>query len=342
MIDLAGASREAARGEDVEPWCRRLLEVETDTDDTHPSPAERLERLGLDPAALPRLVAAAKRQPRAAEAFLGATSEAIATRLQQDWLAEVAGHWASLHAEAQSDRAELERLDLQSSLAPHDALRRAQLTEDLRGKDDALERYRELLGGDNDAPARFAVGRLLLERGDDEGLRYLDEAMARDLHAVLPACEVAYHYLRTRDRDDDAEAYRARAEQAAEMLEAAARERSEVSVEDRLEPADLPDELLERARRQVARHDDVAHAYLVRKRTEHLDETEPFYVLGVLPRSDFRTAWKDADDEREPLAERIARDLSGLPIDLLVVKLGKGSPLTDAFAASGRHLVGDD
>jgi hypothetical protein len=49
---------------------------------------------------------------------------------------------------------------------------------------------------------------------------------------------------------------------------------------------------------------------------------------------------EDANDEREPLAERVARDLSGLPIDLLVVKLGKGSPLAEPFASSGTNLLG--
>jgi hypothetical protein len=54
---------------------------------------------------------------------------------------------------------------------------RAQLTERFRRGERALSRYRELVDSANDAPARFALGRLLVERDDERGLRWLDEAM---------------------------------------------------------------------------------------------------------------------------------------------------------------------
>src|SRR5205823_5990089 len=113
--------------------------------------------------------------------------------------------------QAQRDRADLEGLESRDTLSPDDALRRARLTETFRGSEEALTRFRELVGTENDAPARFAVGRLLVERDDDEGVRWLDEAMERDPEAVLPSCEIAYGYLRRHGRDAEAEGYLERA-----------------------------------------------------------------------------------------------------------------------------------
>ena len=321
---------EAPRGEQVETWYRQLLEMETDPYDTHPSTAERLAHLGLDPQEVLRL-ARANGRPRAAATYLGAGEADVVAAVDAAWRENVEAIWSEQHSEAQHDKAELERLEAQQDLSADDALRRAQLTEAFRGEEEALARYRELVDSENDAAARFAVGRLLLEREDDEGLRWLDEAMDRDPEAVLPSCQIAFLYLRDHDRDDEAERYRARAEQQADVFEQAAGERSSVSVDDRLEPSNLPGDLLQDLREKVAWHDEVAAAYLVRKRTDLLDDTHPFYVLALIPKSDFRTAWKETDDEAEPLEERVAREIS-IPGELMVAKVGKKSPLAQHFA----------
>lgn len=116
-----------------------------------------------------------------------------------------------------------------------------------------------------------------------------------------------------------------------DVLERATSERSEVSVEDKLEPPGLDAELLEGLRQKIAWHDEVAAAYLIRKRTQHFDDTHPFYVLALVPKSSFRTAWKEGDDDAEPLEERVARDIS-LPGEHIVVKVDQKSPLAQHFA----------
>jgi Zn-dependent protease with chaperone function len=320
----------ARSGDEVKTWYRQLLEMETDPYDTHPSIAERLEHLGLDAQEVLRL-AQANGRPTAASTYLGDAEAEIVAAVDSAWREDVTKQWHEQHSEAQRDKSELERLDVDKGLSPDDALRRAQLTEMFRGPDDARARYRELVDTENDAAGRFAVGRLLLEREEEEGLRWLDESMERDPEAVLPACQIAYAYLREHERDEEAEAYRKRAEQQADVFEQAAGERSEVSVDDRLEPSNLPGEVLASVREKVDWHEEVAAAYLVRKRTDHLDDTHPFYVLALVPRSSFRTAWKETDDDAEPLEERVARDVT-LPGEFIVVKIGVKSPLAQHFA----------
>jgi hypothetical protein len=337
QLAVAVAAEEAAlriarfcAEEGVDAWYRQVLELETDPYDTHPSIAERLAHLGLDPQDVLRL-AKENGSRSAASTYLGDKEAEIVAAVDGVWREDVTTLWHEQHSEAQRDRRELDRLESSDGLSREEELQRAQLTETFRGPDAALARYRELVDTENDAPARYAVGRLLLAREDDEGLRWLDESMDRDPEAVLPACQIAYAYLRDHGRDDEAERYRARAEQQASMFEEAAGERSEVSVDDRLEPSNLPGDLLQEVREKVDWHEEVAEAYLVRKRTEHLDDTHPFYVLAVVPKSTFRTAWKESDDDAEPLEERVARDVA-LPGEFIVVKVDRKSPLAQHFA----------
>jgi Zn-dependent protease with chaperone function len=330
MTPMAEGIAKASHVENVELWYRRLLEIETDVYDSHPSIAERLAHLELDPQKALQL-AQEDGGPSAASAYFGEAEPEIVAAVDQAWREDVMTHWHEQHSEAQRDKSELARLDASDELSSEDALRRAHLTEMFRTEDEALARYRELVDTENEVPARFAVGRLLLQREDDAGLRWLDEAMDRDPEAVLPGCQVAFMYLLEHDRENEAEAYSNRAEQQAKVFEHAAGERSEVSVEDRLEPPDLPGDVLAKLRENVAWHEEVAEAFLVRKRTDHLDDTHPFYVLAVVPKSNFRTAWKETDDDAEPLEERVARDVS-LPGEFMVAKIGKKSPLAQHFA----------
>lgn len=321
---------QVSRSDDVDRWYRQMLEVETDVFDTHPSVAERLAHFGLDPPEVLRL-ARQDAGPSAASTYLGDAEADVVAAVDRAWYDDMTPVWEQQHAEAQGAKAKLDLLETRDTLSPEETLERAQLTETFRDPDQALALYRELVDTDNDSPARFAIGRLLLEREDDEGLRWLDEAMERDPEAVLPACQIAYLYLSEHDRDEQAQAYHRRAEQQVDVLERATNERSEVSVEDTLEPPGLDAELLEGLRQKIAWHDEVVAAYLIRKRTQHFDDTHPFYVLAVVPKSSFRTAWKEGDDDAESLEERVARDIS-LPGEHIVVKVDQKSPLAQHFA----------
>jgi hypothetical protein len=84
--------------------------------------------------------------------------------------------------------------------------------------------------------------------------------------------------------------------------------------------------------RKIGWHEEVERAFLVRKRTANLDDSHPFYVVAVVPKSGFRAAWREADDDVEPLEDRVARDLD-VPAELMVVKLAAKSPLAERFAA---------
>jgi Zn-dependent protease with chaperone function len=330
FIPLGAEIGKAASGKNAEMWYRQLLEEETSPYDTHPSIAERLAHIGLDSDRVLQL-ARAETGPSAGSAYLGDAQPEIVAAVDRAWRDDVIEGWSEQHSEAQRERHRLEQLEARDGLSAEDALQRAHLTEMFRGEDEALARFRELVDTENDAAARFSIGRLLLEHEDEEGLRWLDQSIERDPEAVLPACQIAYGYLLEHGREKEAERYRERAEQQASLFERAADERSMVSVDDRLEPLDLSGELLASLREKVAWHEEVGDAYLVRKRTDHLDDTHPFYVLVLVPRSGFKTAWKETEDDAEPLEERVARDVS-LPGEFFVTKVSRKSPLAQHLA----------
>ena len=321
---------ESKQGPALDIWYRDLLALATDATDSHPSMADRLAHLEIEPAEALEL-ATQEGRPSAAAVYLGDAETRLVAALDSEWRRDVTATWRGRHIEAEAEKAELSRLDERDELSAEEARRRAELTETYCGTEAGQARYAELIGTEDDAYARFAIGRLLLDREDDEGLRWLEEAAAADPEAVISACEVAIAYLHVHDREEEEQAYTNRMIEHSDRLEAADAERSVVSADDRLEPAGLSEDLLAQVRAALAGHKEVACAYLVRKRVEHFDDTHPVYVLAVVPMSYGRTEWKDVAKDGDVLVERVARDIPA-DIGVLVVTVHKDAPLRRRFA----------
>jgi Zn-dependent protease with chaperone function len=322
-------------------WYRGLLATDGDPTDPHPPIAERLASLGCEP----EQTLARAQEPVDCPAlgrYLEVVKARLVAELDRAWQTSVAREWSEQHRRAQQEKDELARLEAAETLSAPELLRRAELTETFRSGDDALMRYRELLGTVEDVAARLAIERLLLAGDDEGGLRWLEQAAELDWEAILPANALACNYLFEHEREEEGEVHRQRCEQQLELLVKAENERSEVSVGDRLEPPDLPDELLERVHDAVAADREVAAAYLVRKHTEHLDYERPFYVLGVVPMSYIQALKADATSGL-PLDERLAERIGlSAAVECVVVLLPEQGPLTSRLAEiEGASLLGD-
>jgi hypothetical protein len=335
---LAERIAEAPAYGNVEAAFRMLMDDEPEVTDTHPTLKERLDHLGVKPETA---LAAATSPGRdsAADAYLGDRKSAVVEAVDRYWTALIEPQWRGAHAEALTAKQRLAQLNGVAERTPDGDLERAELTERFEGDDAALDLYRALVDGEHDAPARFSIGRILLGREDDAGLRWLDQAMDRDEEAVVPACELAIGYLKEQGRDDEAARYFERGNQGVAVLEAAAEERAGVSLDDRLEAPDLPDELLESLRQKLRWREEIEEAYLVRKRVEKLAASHPFYVLAFVPKGGFRALWKEAKDEeseQETVEEWLVRMVEAeVPGELMVARIDKDSPI-------GRRLTSVD
>lgn len=197
----------------------------------------------------------------------------------------------------------------------------AGLVERFRGEDAALPLYQGVLEqNEQNAAANFAVGRILLARGDESGLSHLERAMDEDADATLTACELVHTFLEQRGHHADADRYRARAEARVDLLDEAYEERRALGSRDQLSEANLSAEVVDDLCAQLAHHREVDRAYLARRVHSHLDEEFPSYVLGVR-----LTFWR----LKEPSAvvQRLAQELR-LPGHFFVVDLGHARGLS--------------
>lgn len=174
------------------------------------------------------------------------------------------------------------------------------------------------------ARARFALGTVLLERGDDAGLAHLDEAVRLEPQATFAACEAAIQFLEDNGRSAEAARWHDLAHGEARSVAAAYAERSRFDPDERVRPYEPTGEERERVRGALAAERDVAAAYLVQKDVEPYPGVPPLLVLGVeIRRSRLRFERQDADHR---LADRIAERLQ-LDAPVCVIPLkgpGKG------------------
>jgi hypothetical protein len=272
-------------------WLERELTREPEPHDTHPTTAERIRHLGLDPEEVVQTAARTNgsSEQTAAKEFLGSAEALLTEEIDRVWRRMIDEAWYERHHEAQRMKARLEELEDEAGrteLRLDDARLRADLTAAFRSPDEAVPLYRAVLVREpNDAAANFALGQLLLEHGEDEGLAHLDRAMEAEPESLFVACESAFFYLKERGRDEEANVYRARAERRYDVLALAQEERARPRTRGPFEPPTLSPEEIEMLRSQLASHKKVKRAYLVRKRMRYLDEEHPLHVLFVFPTS---------------------------------------------------------
>jgi hypothetical protein len=195
---------------------------------------------------------------------------------------------------------------------------RASLVEDFRDAGAALPLYQRLLEREpGHVSAHFAIGRLLLERGEEAGIGHLEEAMKRDTDAILPACRRAMHWFEARGREEEARAWRTRGETWARTLEESKAERDTLRKSDTFEPHGASEAVLEKLATQLHEHPRVKEAWLVRKAVKHFPE-RPLYVLGVQLGGGF-----NSDETNRALIANLTQSLD-LPGEAFVVNLSHG------------------
>jgi Zn-dependent protease with chaperone function len=289
--------------DDARAWVERALAEETTVFDTHPCLRERVEALGVEPR-IPEADA-----ETAAHAFLGRALPGLSARLAEKWCFDAALWWNERYEHVTAARKRLGELVSRAGagLSPDESWELARLSEELEGADAALPLYRDMVEEDlEDARASFALGRLLLARGDETGLVYVDHAIELADDAILPGCELAYGFLIDRGREAEAELYRKKYLARSALVDRDREERNSLPFDASYVPHGLEPAALEDFRQRLARW-PVKRAWLVRKQLEVFPE-RPLFVLGVERRVPW---WRSGDDAklRTALQDELAREL---------------------------------
>jgi hypothetical protein len=251
----------------------RHLRDATGHADTHPALRDRLGGAAATPPP--------PAQSSAAAELLGADLPALLREFDAFWAKENAEPWRERHAAMSAGRRELARLEAlrnERALEPEELWKLAAWTEELRPESDPVPLYLDCLARDpHSASASFALGRVLLGRGDPAGLPYLERAMG-NRQAVIPACEIAYAFHRGRNEDAAAEVFRRRAEQHMDLERRASRERATLSPRDTFLDAGLDDAWIVSIRQQLQGIPGIRRVWVCRKAVEALPE-EPCHVV---------------------------------------------------------------
>lgn len=325
-------------------WLATALKRRTDTDDTHPALRDRLAALVGAPDGTGRLPDGSALRPTlafqapAADHYLGASHASIAREISAGWRDAARPVWERRRQELREAREGLAALEAKAAAGPLDLeerWQRANWTEELKGSEAALPLYRALLAETPDhAPAAFAVGRLLLERGDEAGIGLIERTMEQDADAILPGCQVVYDFLAREGRLEEADRYREIATARAAMLEEAQHERQYMTTQDTYAPSELtaPDVAL--IVTQLDQLDGVRRAYLAKKIVKHFADEAPMHVLVIVPD---RMRWSlDEEKKQRAVAEAIIAQLE-LPAGVSAFPLPEQ---TDHLLAPMRKVAG--
>ena len=277
--DLRDFLEQPPHASDRRRWLDEALCARTDSDDTHPALSERLRRIDA-----PAKVPAAPLKPALDELIEAPTIERALDALDETWRDANAEAWALGHQEARKAASELAEIEAKSQstlLSPDEWFRRAVLVEQLRSPEEAFPLYETVLQQSPDhAAAQFQLGAHLIERGDLDGVAWVERAMYADHDLVMEGCEVLATAALRRGDYESLSKYRDWARHRALVLEWAEYEEQNLLLADSFVPNGLSDEELAALRKSLLQVPHLLEAYVVRKATVY--SRVPIYVIGLV------------------------------------------------------------
>lgn len=175
-------------------WLEEALRRESALTDTHPSLRERLS--ALTGGTLGQVSVARSAQPSAAHIWLGESLDTLRTRLGDEWRERVTARWESRYAERQALQSRLAALRQLATPSAEEQVEAFYIRFQLSPDDELIPELSEFNQRTPRQPGSlFLEGRLRLMKGDATGIGILDNAMALDVDAIKPGCELIIAFL---------------------------------------------------------------------------------------------------------------------------------------------------
>lgn len=289
-------------------WLQQALTQQTNHVDTHPCLTDRLVALGYQPTEISALSQSIESQPSAAEYLLGNQVRDLAIEFDQAWQTCASTPWRQRYAYLQDAREKLQILQQkvqQRPLTLQEAWERASYTWELQNDDAALPRFQEVLAlAPHHAEANYAIGQILLNKGDASGIPCIETAIDQRIDWFMEGCQLLQQFLLQRGEIQAAEKYRERADQHHQRLLKAEEERSQVSHRDEFKPHTLSEADINQLKEQLATYPQVKAAYLVEKVVTYFPEKR-FCVLGIIRKQHFFEGTDAWGETLDLLADRL-------------------------------------
>jgi len=299
--EMLAALRQPIAPDKANMWLSQVLSEKRSYDDAHPAPVDRLKAFGYPDIGTPEDLKPFLRTDDhyGDEYFLQSVPAEFLASKNRAWTEGVVETWRERYkfvVEADKTLAALEEKAKTEELSLEDRWERARLLLGTKGPAAALPLLQEIVAVEPEHPgANYNLGEALLEQGDEAGIRHIELAMEKEVHAIPAGCELIYNYLSSRKREEEAERYRRCVIDYYKEVEMAQAERNDVSINDSFKYHEVAPELLHDLREQLKTFPNLATAHLVQKVLHHFPQ-EPSYVLGITSK---RPWYRSQSNERD-------------------------------------------
>jgi hypothetical protein len=182
-------------------WLAEALRRYAAETDTHPSLAERLAALEVEPQVPPPATTSA------ALMTLGSAAQPAIDHCDDVWRAQNLANWRKRHNQIKEARWKLAEYEQQGSaaLSPEDLWSRANLLMSVQREEDAIDCLQQLVARQGAYPdAHMLLAQLLLKFGEEQGLEHLVAAVQQRGELEETAASIGYQYLVNRSRKREA------------------------------------------------------------------------------------------------------------------------------------------
>ncbi|MCJ8273030.1 MAG: M48 family metalloprotease, partial [Psychrosphaera sp.] len=254
----------------------------TNYHDPHPCLSDRLKALEVEDVSFQQTTQCA------GKTLLADTLEAIANQLDQHWLVGSQEQWQQEHLNIKHEKDTLAQLQRQtmSNLTQDELWQLAILTEKFNDEEQSLPLYKSYHNQySDDCKGSFALGRLQLAQFDESGLELLELATKMD-EFIEPAGQLAYHYLVTQDKTEQAQYWLDKVHSLEQIYHKAEQERASISAKDTIIKPIINQQDFDYLIAQVKAHKKVKTVWVAQKQLKYFTQSAVF-VFAIEGKSGF-------------------------------------------------------
>jgi Zn-dependent protease with chaperone function len=339
FVQMLAALDQPIGATNTQKWFFEALRVPTEYQDTHPALADRLAAIGFAKegpevtALVDQLLKADTELQSAASYYLPELPDDFLLRSNRLLREQIARAWSHSHNELQKAGKRLKELDEQSETRALTVAERWEcvtLVSQVENENAALPSLEAILREDSQhARAQFAMGAILLDQRNPEGVEHLEKAMQLDPACTGHATTLLSGFYLDQGNKGLAEEFSKRAAQHFDKERKQHEQLMTFSASDRFTPHGLAAEAVTRLKDQLQRVHGLNEAYLVRKVTQ--DAEMSLYVLAAVA----GFTWRNGENAKHvnALIQELVQ-LKDLPEPIVFLSLdGKYGHLADIMRA---------
>ena len=303
----------------------RAMAHKTDHYDTHPALRDRLKALQC------QVISPEPVSQSAALRWLDKQLPAIIKDFDQNWLERNKLKWNERYQHVKQGRSKLANLKTKTiqSLTAEELWELASLTEEFAPDEDCLPLF-ELYSKKrpDDADAYFVMGRLLLTRNNEDGVEAMKQAMDKQPHLKLRACDWIIYFYRQVDNANAIKFWQQQAERQIDINRAADKEREVINKNDQFTKPDRQSDFNDLFTKRIMNIKGIKHAWLAEKRMRYYPESKTYVLVYE----------KGFFEKEAKLTELIVSQLHTNSTCFVIQKQGEYSALAKEIIKKGVEL----